>query len=46
MTMDDQETLLEIQQLLDGTAWSATTLDEIAEIMRQAGYRIRDKDDN
>jgi hypothetical protein len=38
-------TLLEIQKLLDGRVWTLATLDEIAEAMRVAGFRIRDIDE-
>jgi UDP-N-acetylmuramate-alanine ligase len=43
--MIDHEAMLAIQQELDGVAWTAETLERIAEILRQAGYRIRDLDD-
>jgi hypothetical protein len=43
--MTDNDTLLAIQELLDGTSWDADTLAQIAEIMVRAGYRIRDCDD-
>lgn len=35
-------TLRSIQQVLDGTEWSADTCDAIAEILRSAGYEVRD----
>lgn len=37
------EALLAIEELLDGTVWGPDTLNEIAQIMEQAGYRIRDR---
>lgn len=40
--MDDHNAMLAIQELMDGVEWSADTLDEIAQIVRDAGYRIRD----
>jgi hypothetical protein len=43
--MFDHEAMLEIQQVLDGVEWTADTLDCIARILLQAGYRIRDLDD-
>jgi hypothetical protein len=43
--MSDHEAMLAIQQELDGTAWTAETLERIAEILQHAGYRIRDLDD-
>lgn len=35
-------TLRSIQQVLDGTEWTADTCDAIAEILRSAGYEVRD----
>jgi hypothetical protein len=43
--MNDHEAMLEIQQELDATEWTAETLERIAEILQHAGYRIRDLDD-
>jgi hypothetical protein len=43
--MTDSEAMLAIQELLDGVAWTADLGPEIAAIMVQAGYRIRDRDD-
>lgn len=43
--MSNDDALLAIQELLDGVEWTPDTLDEIARIMREAGYRIRDLDD-
>jgi hypothetical protein len=43
--MSDHEAMLAIQQELDGTEWTAETLERIAEILQQAGYRVRDLDD-
>jgi hypothetical protein len=40
--MDRSLTLLKIQALLDGTEWHVGILDEIATILRDAGYNIRD----
>ena len=34
-----------IQKQLDLVEWNADTLDNIADIMRSAGYEIRDKTD-
>jgi hypothetical protein len=31
-----------IRDILDGTEWSSDTAPLIAEVMRQAGYQIRD----
>lgn len=39
--MDAHCAILAIQELLDGTEWNSNTLSEIAEIMMNAGYRIR-----
>src|SRR5439155_15080322 len=44
VSMNDHEALLAIQELMDGVEWSPDTLDEIASVMRRAGYRIRDTD--
>ena len=43
--MNDHDALLQITALLDGVEWTPDTLEEIAAIMRQAGYRIRDRAD-
>lgn len=43
--MNDHEAMLAIQQQLDGVEWSSQTTENIAAIMTQAGYRIRDLDD-
>lgn len=39
---DDHQTLLTIQNLLNGNEWDAETLDDIAQIMNDAGYEISD----
>jgi hypothetical protein len=39
----DHDAMLAIQQLLDGAEWSADTLGEIATILTEAGYPIRDE---
>lgn len=33
-----------IAKMLDGKEWSVETLDEIAEVLRTAGYQVRDVD--
>jgi hypothetical protein len=38
----DHNALLAIQELLDGVEWTPDTLDNIAEILTRAGYRVRD----
>jgi hypothetical protein len=43
--MNDHQAMLAIEQELDGVEWTAETLERIAEILQQAGYRIRDLDD-
>lgn len=40
--MSDHDIILRIQELMDGQEWSAETLEEIAELLREAGYRVRD----
>jgi hypothetical protein len=45
-SMDDHDAMLAIQQELDGGEWTADTLERVAEILQQAGYRIRDLDDH
>ena len=42
---DDRQTLLSIQKLLNGTDWSADTIEDIAQTMREAGYEIADLDE-
>ena len=39
---DDRQTLLSIQKLLNGTDWSADTIEKIARIMHEEGYEIDD----
>jgi hypothetical protein len=43
--MNDHDLLLNIQELLDGVEWTPTTLDTIADLLRESGYRVRDKND-
>ena len=43
--MNDHEAMLAIQQELDGVEWTAETLERVAEILQQAGYRICDLHD-
>jgi len=40
-----EDLLLAIQELLDGVEWTPATLEDIAQLMVNAGYRIRDLDD-
>jgi hypothetical protein len=42
--MSDHEAMLAIQRLMDGTEWSADTLEAIADILLAAGYTLRDYD--
>ena len=41
-TLTAEGALAGIKDLMDGEEWNAATLDAIAELMREAGYRIRD----
>ena len=43
--MNDHEIVLAIQELLDGVEWDADTLGEIALMLSDNGYRIRNSDD-
>lgn len=43
--MNDHDLLLAIQETLDGVEWSADTCDDIADLMIENGWRIRDKND-
>jgi hypothetical protein len=43
--MTDHEAMLAIQELLDGQVWTAEVLEEIADVLQQAGYRVRDIED-
>jgi hypothetical protein len=43
--MTDHEALLAIQELMDGVEWNPTTLNQIAAILIECGYRVRDLDD-
>jgi len=38
-------TLEAIHEVLDGTYWSADTLEQIADLLRGAGYQIRSPED-
>ena len=40
--MNDHDLLLKIQELLDGVEWSPGTFEEIAFLMSESGYEIRD----
>lgn len=40
--MQASDALLAIQELMDGVEWTPDTLDQIADILRDAGYRVRD----
>jgi hypothetical protein len=40
--MTTHEAMLAIQEQLDGVEWSAHTLEEIAAILIEAGFRVRD----
>jgi hypothetical protein len=42
--VNDHEIILAIQDLLDGVEWTPATLDEIAALLNDNGYRIRDLD--
>lgn len=42
--MNDHEIVLRIQELLDGVEWTPATLDEIAQVLSDNGYTIRDLD--
>jgi hypothetical protein len=43
--VNDNEILLAIQELMDGVEWSTDTLDGIAKLLNDNGYRVRDLDD-
>lgn len=43
--MTASDALLRIQELMDGVEWTPDTLQEIAEVLEQAGYRIRDTEE-
>jgi len=43
--MNDHDAMLAIQELLDGVEWNNNTLAQIAEILIESGYRIRDLND-
>lgn len=43
--MNDHEAMLAIQELMDGVEWTPQTLNQIADIMEKAGYRVHDIDD-
>jgi hypothetical protein len=43
--MNDNEILLAIQELMDGVEWDSDTLTEIARLLTENGYRIRDSNE-
>jgi hypothetical protein len=43
--MNDSDLLLAIQERLDGVEWTNDTFEEIAQLMVNSGYRIRDCND-
>lgn len=43
--MTESEILLAIQELLDGVEWTPDTLDRIAMLLVNNGYRVRDLND-
>jgi hypothetical protein len=43
--MTDHEAILAIQELMDGVEWNGDTLEAIAEILINAGYKVRDLND-
>jgi hypothetical protein len=43
--MNDHDILLAIQELLDGVEWKVDMLDEIARLLSDNGYRVRDIDE-
>lgn len=45
MVLTPASALAEIQDLLDGTIWDSGTIERVAEIMRRAGFEIRDPAD-
>ena len=42
---NDHDLILEIQERLDGVEWTPGTLNEIAHLLVESGYRVRDLDD-
>jgi hypothetical protein len=40
--LPSEQALLAIQESMDGVEWTPDTLERIAEILEQAGYRVRD----
>jgi len=40
MDMSAEDALLKIQELLSGVEWSPATLEDIAQVMEEAGYKI------
>lgn len=43
--MTDHDAMLAIQREVDGVEWTPDTLDRIAEILRAAGYQVRDPEE-
>lgn len=41
--MTDHDLLLAIQELLDGVEWTPDTVEDIASILHENGYTIRDR---
>jgi hypothetical protein len=43
--MSDHDLILAIQERLDGVEWTVDTLNEIAALLQNCGYDVRDLDD-
>ena len=43
--MTDHESMIAIQELMDGVEWTGDTREAIAEILINAGYKVRDLND-
>lgn len=44
--MSPHEAMLAIQEMMDGVEWDAATLDGICQILNEAGYPVRDLDED
>jgi hypothetical protein len=42
--MNDHEIILAIQDLMDGTAWDSSTMNDICQLLVNNGYAIHDLD--
>ena len=43
--MNDMQSMNEIEKIMSGNEWSADTLEDIAEVVRESGREIKDSNE-